>query len=133
MVRRCHNPNEPAYRFYGALGIEVCEEWRHTPSDFIEWCEATYPKEGKFSIDRIDGSKGYSPDNCRWVTQLEQVHNLKNNRFITVNGETHCVTEWSRLYGISPGSIYSRVHKGQSFEEAITYLLERKQKTTIQV
>lgn len=77
MVRRCYNPNEPAYRFYGALGIDVCEEWRTSPNAFIQWCKQTHPGGAGLSLDRIDGSKGYSPENCRWSTQLEQVHNLK--------------------------------------------------------
>lgn len=125
MVRRCYNQNEPAYRFYGALGITVCEEWRYSPESFIAWCESTYPNEQKLSLDRIDGSKGYSPDNCRWVTQIDQVHNLKNNRFITIGEETRCITEWCNLYGISAGAVYKRVHKGQSFEEAISELIAR--------
>lgn len=126
MIRRCYNPNEPAYRFYGALGIDVCEEWRETPKKFIEWCEATYPIGEEKSLDRIDGSKGYSPTNCRWASQIQQVHNLKNNRFITINNETHCVSEWCRLYHLSPGAIYKRVNKGQTFETAILELIKRK-------
>lgn len=126
MVRRCYNPNEPAYKFYGALGITVCEEWHHSPEKFIEWCESTYPEGEQLTLDRIDGSKGYSPDNCRWATQLQQVHNLKNNRFITIDGETHCVSEWCRLYNLSAGSVYKRVQTGQTFEVAISELIKLK-------
>lgn len=127
MIRRCYNPNEPSYRFYGAIGIDVCEEWKNSPIAFIEWCQQTYPNQGEVSLDRIDGSKGYSPENCRWANRLEQSHNLKNNRFVTVCGETHCVTEWCSMYGISPGAIYKRVNqKGQTFETAILELLQYK-------
>lgn len=126
MIRRCYSPQEPAYRFYGALGITVCEEWRDSPKAFIEWCEATYPGTPGLTIDRIDGSKGYSPDNCRWLTQQEQVHNLKNNRFITVNGVEKCVTEWCKTLGVSAGSVYHKVHKGSSFEEVISYYITLK-------
>ena len=126
MIRRCYNENEPAYRYYGAVGIKVCDEWRNSPEAFIQWCEETFPNDKKFSIDRIDGSKGYSPDNCRWAAQIEQVHNLKNNRFVTINGETRCVTEWCNKFGISPGTLYKRVHKGQSFEEALADLINKK-------
>lgn len=119
MIRRCYNPKEPAYRFYGALGIGVCNEWRESPHSFIKWCEDTYPAGQKLSLDRIEGSRNYSPDNCRWITQAEQVHNLKNNRFITINDETHCITEWCTLLKISAGSVYKKVHRGMSFEDAI--------------
>ena len=126
MIRRCYSPTEPAYSFYGALGITVCPEWKDSPQAFIQWCEATYPEGETVSLDRIDGSKGYSPENCRWATQREQSHNLKNNRFVTVGDETHCVSEWCALYSISPGSVYKRVKKGQSFEVAISELLQKK-------
>lgn len=126
MVRRCHDQREPAFAKYGKMGITVCEEWRLSPEKFIEWCEKTHPEGPMLTIDRIDGTKGYSPDNCRWATQLEQVHNLRNNRFVTIDGETHCVTEWCRLNGLSAGSVYKRVHKGQTFEQAISELIALK-------
>ena len=128
MVRRCYNQNEPAYLKYGARGITVCEEWRYSPDKFIEWCEKTHPGNPKLTIDRIDGEKGYSPDNCRWVTQLEQVHNLKTNRFITIDGQTRCITEWCSVLGISSGSVYKKVHKGMSFEDAIKDAVLKKRK-----
>lgn len=128
MIRRCYNPNEPAYRFYGALGIDVCEEWRDTPEIFIEWCKKTHPGNESLSLDRIDGSKGYSPDNCRWSTQIEQVHNLKNNRFITIDGETRCITEWCIIKGISAGTVYNKVHNGMTFDEAILSACKNKKK-----
>lgn len=126
MVRRCYYPQEPAYKYYGQLGISVCDEWRHSPEKFILWCENTYPKEGIYSLDRIDGTNGYSPDNCRWATRKEQSNNLKNNRFVTINGETRCVTDWCTTYGISPGAVYKKVKKGCSFENAIQYYIDTK-------
>ena len=124
MVRRCHNESEPAYRFYGAKGISVCEEWRYTPDQFIKWCEETCPDKPGMTLDRTDGHKGYSPENCRWITQQEQVHNLTNNRFVTVNGITKCVTDWCKTLGTSPGAMYKKVHKGSSFEEAVAYYIK---------
>lgn len=121
---------KPAYLKYGARGITVCEEWRYSPDKFIEWCEKTHPGNPKLTIDRIDGEKGYSPDNCRWVTQLEQVHNLKTNRFITIDGQTRCITEWCSVLGISSGSVYKKVHKGMSFEDAIKDAVLKKRKIT---
>ncbi len=122
MVRRCYNPKEPAYRYYGAQGITVCDEWRMSPEKFIEWCSKTKPTEKNLTLDRINGTKGYCPDNCRWITQKEQTHNLKNNRFITINGETRCISEWCSKLKISPSSVYRRVKKGMSFEDALMQL-----------
>jgi hypothetical protein len=45
---------------------------------FIEW-----GNQNGFSpelwLDRFDNSKGYSPDNCRWVTPKQQANNRDNN------------------------------------------------------
>lgn len=119
MIRRCYSTNEPAYRYYGARGISVCEEWRDAPNAFIDWCEKTHPAGEGWSIDRIDVNGNYSPENCRWITHKEQMHNIRNNRNITVNGVEKCISEWCAELGISPGTIYEKVRKGINFEEAI--------------
>lgn len=76
MKSRCHNPNDPDYKAYGAKGIFVCESWRTDFQVFYEWA-MSHGYTDDLSIDRIDNDKGYSPDNCRWATALEQMHNQK--------------------------------------------------------
>lgn len=78
MRRRCSNPNHSDWEFYGGRGITVCAEW-----DSFEQFHADMGDRppGK-SLERIDNSKGYSPDNCKWATHTEQVINrrrFKNN------------------------------------------------------
>jgi hypothetical protein len=85
MISRCEKPNHPAYKWYGARGITVCDEWKD-PVAYIRYIELELgPKPTKHhSIDRIDDSKGYEPGNIRWATKKEQA----NNRIYSRNTAT---------------------------------------------
>jgi len=69
MKARCHVPHCAGYRYYRARGITVCEEWLADRGEFFKWAEENGYAEG-LQIDRKENHLGYSPDNCRWVTQL---------------------------------------------------------------
>ena len=77
MRQRCNNPNREAYKLYGGKGVKVCDEWNDYPA-FKEWAES-HGYADDLSIDRIDPSKGYSPDNCRWITQSENTARANKN------------------------------------------------------
>lgn len=77
MRQRCNNPNREAYHLYGGKGVKLCEEWNDY-SAFKEWAMC-HGYEDNLSIDRIDPSKGYSPDNCRWITLSENVARANKN------------------------------------------------------
>ena len=73
MINRCHAPSPPpkAQKYYRAKNIEVCDRWRKFDNFLADMGER---QKGK-SIDRINGDKGYSPENCRWATRSEQTRN----------------------------------------------------------
>lgn len=71
MKNRCYNKNNPNYKFYGAKGITICNEWLNNENgfkNFYNWSNANGYYEG-LSIDRIDNTKGYSPENCQWMSK----------------------------------------------------------------
>lgn len=81
MKSRCYNENNSAYKNYGGRGITICDEWLNDPSAFFSWASENGYSQS-LQIDRIDNDKGYSPENCRFVTLLE---NIANRRFMQRN------------------------------------------------
>jgi hypothetical protein len=74
MMDRCRNPNADKYMYYGGRGIEVCQEW-HQPINFLRWAKGKWRKG--LEIDRIDTNGDYTPENCRFVTRLENIINRR--------------------------------------------------------
>ena len=103
MKTRCENPNATNYNDYGRRGISICDEWSNDFEAFYNWAMSQgynpNAKRGECTIDRIDNSKGYSPENCRLATCKEQANNRRNTRFITFNGITRSAAEWAEYYG----------------------------------
>lgn len=110
MIRRCENPTACNYKWYGGKGITVCREW-HDKDAFETWAKESGWREG-YTIDRIDGNKGYCPENCRWATMYEQTRNRRTNIFITYKGETRCIKDWADITGIGKNTLYARYKSG---------------------
>lgn len=81
MKARCYNPKHKSYKWYGAKGVEVCDEWKESFQSFKEWMISNgYDPEaprGVQTIDRIDPSGNYEPNNCRLISIQEQQKNKR--------------------------------------------------------
>ena len=123
MIDRCHTKTHKDYPRYGAMGVAVCDRWRYGEkgvSGFVLWMQDMGPMSFPHaSIDRIDGSRGYEPGNCRWANAHEQANNRKSNVWLTARGQTMTVAQWARVVGIGPKTIGYRLKQGASTEEAI--------------
>lgn len=110
MKQRCYNPCNSHYKDYGARGITICNEWLENPKTFRKWA-LTHGYRSDLTIDRIDNSKGYSPENCRWVTRKEQASNRRSNHLITYMGITQNLSQWCNSLGLSFSLVQKRINQ----------------------
>ncbi len=117
---RClYEGNKVSYAKYGGRGITVCQRWEESFEAFL--ADMGKAPSRKHSIDRIDNSLGYSPENCRWATSQEQANNRRSNVFLTFRGQTKTIADWGREVGISPLTIRQRLTREDwSVERALT-------------
>ena len=76
---RCHNPDHPSYKGYGAKGIRMCDRWQKSFEHFLE--DMGKVPKGK-SLDRKDQHGRYEKRNCRWATDKEQARNKKDTKYV---------------------------------------------------
>lgn len=115
MKERCFRPEHISYPNYGGIGIAVCEEWKNSFENFMKDMGKKPTKQ--HSLDRIDNSKGYSPENCRWATAKEQANNRRSNSKVEFNGEVKNLKQWATLLGTNTTELRRFLNKGFSFED----------------
>lgn len=106
MIQRCEDPKAKDFRHYGGRGITVCERWRNSFEAFLS--DMGDPPPGA-RLDRVDNNKGYSPDNCRWVNQSEQMKNTRVANLITYNGVTKNLVDWAAEVGVAQATLKYRM------------------------
>lgn len=109
MKSRCERESNRDYPRYGGVGIRFSERWRRFEAFLADMGE---PPSTQHTLDRIDGSKGYSKANCRWVTRHEQSRNIRSNIWIAHKGKTMILRDWSTELGIPHPTLYFRYKKG---------------------
>lgn len=114
MRQRCENPNHPMFHLYGGVGISVCSRWE----SFDNFISDMGERPPGHSIDRIDGKKGYSVDNCRWALPSAQARNISTNRLVIVAGRVMCLKDACSLMGVSYDRVIYRTRRGLSPQAA---------------
>lgn len=115
MKNRCCNKNAPVYKNYGGRGITLCDKWQ----TFEGFLEDMGKRPNGCTLERLDNNKGYEKSNCVWATIEQQARNTRQNKFITFNGETLCMTDWAKKTGIPYPTIQDRRRKGLSPSEIL--------------
>ena len=121
MKSRCCNIKDKNYKYYGGRDIKICNEWLKDFMNFYNWAMENGYKDN-LTIDRINNNGNYEPNNCRWVNIKIQSNNRRNNHYITYNGQTHTISEWSNITNIKADTIAKRLNTyNWTIEKTLTY------------
>ena len=108
MKFRCLNKNSKDYKEYGAKGITICEKWINS---FKEFYKDLGKKPEGYSLDRIDNTKGYFPENCRWASRSTQQQNKRNSCIWEIKGkEFFSLKEAADFFGVTKTTVSKWVY-----------------------
>jgi hypothetical protein len=94
--------------------VTVCSRWYN----FVNFLEDMGEAPPGLSLDRIDCTGNYEPNNCRWATMVEQQNNRSNNRLVMYNGESRTLAQWAKDLKLNYARTYARLQLGWTAEEA---------------
>lgn len=124
---RCQNPAHSKYLHYGAKGIRLCEEWLDS-KNFVDWAYSNgYSDDGyDLVLIRLDKSKGYNPDNCKWVNKSEAIEYNKTHKakksskiYVEYNNKQYSLKELSKVTGLSYNLLIKRYNKGETGDKLV--------------
>jgi hypothetical protein len=69
MIERCTNPGNPNHRYYGAIGVKVCDRWLQSFEVFL--IDMNIRPAGT-TLGRYADQGNYEPGNCAWMTAKQQ-------------------------------------------------------------
>lgn len=116
MRKRCLSPKNPNWPDYGGRGIGICERW----SSFHAFVADMGERPEGHTLDRRDNDGPYSPDNCRWATQGEQMRNTRRTVRVRMNGTDVRLADLAERHGICAKLLAIRVKRGWPIEDAIS-------------
>lgn len=112
MRQRCNNPNDQNFARYGGRGIKVAAEWDDFET-FATWARNNGYVEGLVDLDREDNDKGYSPENCRFISHKDNLKNTHRKVHTVIDGVDMPLSDVAEKYGLPYNRIYMRYKSGK--------------------
>jgi len=120
MVGRCTIKGYVGYEVYGGAGITVCERWLVFENFLADMGERS---SRSMTIDRIDNSLGYEPNNCRWATKRQQTINRTITVMVEYDGVKVALCDLAVRFGMKVATVKSRMKSGWSLQKSLTHPL----------
>lgn len=121
MKSRCFYEGNNKFEHYGGRGITVCPEWLEFERFYADMGDRP---EGNYSLERKDNDRDYSPENCVWASQTQQVRNRSITLRYTIGGVTLALAEWCEKAELTYNCVYKRLKRGLDIEEALNWRSE---------
>lgn len=118
MKQRCYNKNCVSYKWYGAKGVSVCNEWINNFRNFEQWSYKNGYRED-LTIERKDVNGNYCPENCCWVTKSEQQNNRRNTVRMKIDEKEYTLRDLAKESGINRNTLYFRNLNGVSGQDLL--------------
>lgn len=122
MRDRCGNVSSRSYPLYGAKGIRVCERWGSSFEAFLS--DMGERPAGK-SLDRIDPTGNYEPENCRWASPVEQATNRGPVHQIEYGGQVYSAARFAKMMGVGASYLCRRLARGEDPLAAVSAIRSR--------
>lgn len=119
MLYRCNNPKSDSYKYYGAKGITVCNEWL-SYDNFYEWAMDNGYND-TLTIERRDVGKGYGPFNCEWISKKAQLRNTTRS----VKVENKCISQIAEEASIKVHTVQYRHSVGNPLTAPVRGYIKR--------
>lgn len=120
--RRCFNKNEPRFKDYGGRGITMCEEWLNSDNGFdkfVGWALSNGYADD-LTLERKDVDGDYCPENCEWITRIDQAKNKRDTLWVDYKGEHIRLLELCEREGVKYDTVHDRIYnRGWTVEKAI--------------